>query len=453
MPVWEPTAEDDEIEVKMEPEREIPIKFWLADRIDQGNGVNVLKIDATTSWQYARWVYDRNFTGIDFKNTGIVDLTDESNETVVGIKDTLLRNGIGSGKTLVEALNLAVNPTCTELLSLKADAANGKPFDSKALNVYYVKDPNVGIQKCPGADIILMKSGVPIHSLSHEIGHALSLDHLNASANPHNMMRVSGTEAFDLMRCRLGLGQIIEMNTNRKSVLNTLVIGGNNKHNSASPVRLTRRLPINPQCAQVITADLDQLLKGDPHTGATARALVEFLSDKDLDLEVVAYSLIFALQGFDSRMLAKLDTVINSMDLTPETCEPIADGFSVCGNSLPSLPTANAELMSKSSRRMAAIKLNLKNRIENAAIALVKLTSDLSANSLNKGRMSEDDGHQLRQVIYEALSNTAPEKAALVKASIDADRKTIHISRQPDGATKASGGAGFGRTELATTTH
>jgi hypothetical protein len=110
-----------------------------------------------------------------------------------------------------------IDADCGLAADLRADIGftEGTPGDT--LNVYYVRNPGARGWFC-GNNTLIVGAGADAESLSHELGHAFSLDHtnLNAAIPSTNLMITGGT-----FRDSITEGQCFRANANTTSFINT----------------------------------------------------------------------------------------------------------------------------------------------------------------------------------------------------------------------------------------
>lgn len=208
----------DLVEVVLQPLIEVPIHIWLMTPTIAGSAPAL--DTAKSQVALANMLFNENHAGIVLVPTYVDLSADAAAVALVGTDDDALDN------------------------SVWVNALVGSPhFVAGMINVYYVpQTPTVaaGRNSALNRNIAMVANVHMPHTLAHEIGHALSLQHMEGYGNYDNVM-YPGSDSPTLLFTE---GQGFRININPTSVLNT------NQHR----VGLTRSCPHNaadPLCPSV----------------------------------------------------------------------------------------------------------------------------------------------------------------------------------------------------------
>jgi hypothetical protein len=195
----QPTWNDflgDEVQVDLSQDLyEVPLTIWIvsADAATQAN----FEARAALDLARARQLYNTMNTGIGFDHDPATDRPIVSTPMqVITIEDTI--------NTVISTNSCSTN-------QIRSDA---NIHHANQLNVYYVNVTGLNGFACNDGEVIFMSPTANNETLSHEIGHALEMDHYAASNG--NIMWSVGIAGRD----NFTIGQAYRMNLNPSSALN-----------------------------------------------------------------------------------------------------------------------------------------------------------------------------------------------------------------------------------------
>ena len=231
------SANNDVIKVKMERGERIQVQSWLlecADRRGQACAPssearpNFLAYDADDDVLYLRYALSEA-AGIEVEYLGVKEVPASNRPNLPG----------GSSE-ICGALGATLQP--------------GVNYQPDALNVYYADIPATAVRHCPAADlgnpalladVIVLRAGRSPDALTHEVGHALGLDHPTESDMESRDERNFMIPFPRLNRCNFTFNQAYVIALNEKFKL---------LRNPAAPVSGKLRPPLCPAGAPICGA-------------------------------------------------------------------------------------------------------------------------------------------------------------------------------------------------------
>ena len=187
------TANDDNVTFAFDPKFKVKFQNWIVQGPFADGSTRAINACIRTS---QIWRDERQ--GTAFSAFGITDATTDPQASTYTAFD------------------------CGQVSGIKADIG----FDANAVNVYWVNTVNFGSGAATsngvwcGGNVVAMGSSVLDHLFSHEIGHAFSLEHVNALTTFFDQTNVMHNASN--FRAFLTEGQTFRAATNAGSVVNTL---------------------------------------------------------------------------------------------------------------------------------------------------------------------------------------------------------------------------------------